>query len=240
MKIYDATGVKDTPQIKVTKSVNAIIIATDKQPSELRDETISIFIEKVNQPNFQIATAVPLIDFLMLTNYGSDAIQSDRDFQTVALCELAEDGALTLNEGETLQIKLSGLNEANKYVMYATEDANTVQHTHFIERKTIAQEDTVKTINVENCDLCVIDLDPSVSELTFRYANGNTTRFTPFELKCISRDVDPVFSINREGAVSQGLDQKTSIPLIGVNEIEVVKTPGAMVTVSTRSEKPLN
>lgn len=240
MKIYDATGVTETPQIKVSKSVNAIIICGSLLPSELTDETISIFIERPNQPNFQIATAVPMVDFLMLANYGSDAIQSNATFGTIALCELCEDGAPILKEGETLQVKLSGLKSAKTYQMYATEDAVTVEHTFFFERKSISQEDTVKTINVENCDLCVIDLKPTISEVTLRYRGGNTTRYTPFELQTISRDIDPVFAISSAGAVSQGLATKTTLPLVGVVEIEIVKIPGDLITVCTRSEKIMN
>lgn len=236
MKIYGGTGVTSTSNLKVTKSVQSLIVATDKTVEEFTNESITIFIERVNLANIYLATALPLADFLMLTNYGNDSIQSNATFKTIALCELAEDGAIRLNEGESLNIKIDGLNPAKNYELYAVEDADVVETFYKFDRKSIASEDTVKTISVEKAELVVIDLKSSVSEVSVKYANGTTNKHLPFELRVISRDIDGIYAINQDNTVLQGHSTRVAIPSIGVNELEIVKTAGELVTVVTRTE----
>lgn len=240
MKIYNGTGTTSTQNLKVQKSVNSIIIATDKAVDEIVNEVITVFIERANMPNKYLCNSLPLIDFIIATNYNNDAVQSLGTFNAVALCELSEDGAIRLQDGETLNIKIDGLNPAKVYDLHAVEDAVQVEQYYKFDRKSMASEDTVKTINVANADLAVIDLKATVNELTFKYSDGSTTKFTPFELRVVSRDIDPLFCITLEGLAIQGHPQKVAIPLFGVKEIEIVKTVGDLITVVTRMEKNIN
>lgn len=234
MEIYKETGKTKTGEQKVTKSISSLIIGTTKAIDELGAENITIWIERVNGSNVYIAQSVKLTDYLMLTNFGADALQSDATYKTIALCELSSDGALQLNEGESLKFTIDSLTSTHTYVVNSVEDPNVTLDAFMFDRKTIGSEELQKTLDVRNADLCIIDMHPTIKEVTFRFANGHTVKHLPFELKVISRDIDPVFAISNSGSVSQGHNQKLCIPLIHVDAIEFVKDTGAVIEVTTR------
>lgn len=234
MEIYKASGKTKTDELKITKSIASLILCTTKNVNELGNENVTIWIERVNGSNVYIAQSVKLADFLMLTNFGSDAIQSDSEFKTIALCELSQDGAVQLNEGESLKFKIDSLTPAHTYAVYSVEDPITTLDFVMFDRKTLGSEELQKTLDVKSADLAVIDLHPTIKEISFRYSNGMLVKFLPFELRTISRDIDPVFAINQDSTVSQGHTQKLCIPLIEVDAIEFVKDTGAVIEVTTR------
>jgi hypothetical protein len=239
MEIYNATGKTKSGELKVSKSVSNLIFATNLNVSELLKENVTIWIERINGSNVFIAQSVKLIDFLMLTNFGSDAIQSNGTFGTIGLCELSGDGAVQLNEGETLKITLDSLNPNSTYSVYAIEDQITTLDLFMFDRKTVGSEDLNKVIDVRSADLAVIDLVPTIKEITFRFENGATVKYLPFELKILSRDIDPVFAITSAGAIVQGLPTKLTFPLVGVVSLEIIKDFGELVEITTRRNSNL-
>lgn len=240
MEILNITGVLKTQELKITKSVASLIIATTKSPDTIVNENITIWIERVNGSNVYICQSAKLIDFLMLTNYGADAIQSTKTgLLTVALCELSKDGAVQLNEGESLKIKMESLTSTATYIINAVEDPLTTNDLYIFDRKTVGSEELIKSIDVTKVDLCVIDMHPTIKEISLKYDNGMLVKHTPFELRTMSRDIDPVFYIADDGAVSQGHSQKISVPLVGVTAIEFVKDAGAVIEITTRTGKNL-
>ena len=107
------------------------------------------------------------------------------------------------------------------------------------DRKTVGSEELVKTLDVKNADLAVIDMHASIKEIAFKYSNGMLVKYLPFELRIISRDIDPVFNISNAGTVSQGHAQKVCVPLVSVDSIEFVKDAGAVIEVTTRKDANL-
>ncbi|TXI68908.1 MAG: hypothetical protein E6Q46_00350 [Flavobacterium sp.] len=234
MESYIATGRTKTDEQKITKSIASLIICSTKTVDELTNENITVWIERVNGSNVYLAQSVKLSDFLMLTNFGSDAIQSDATYKTIALCELSSDGAVQLNEGESLKYKIDSLISTHTYAVYTVEDPVNTLELFLFDRKTIGSEELQKSLDVRNADLCVIDMHPSIKEISFKYENGMQVKFLPFELRTIARDIDPVFSINQNASVSQGHSQKVCLPLVAVNSIEFVKDTGAVIEITTR------
>jgi hypothetical protein len=239
MEIYNQKGRLKSDELKITKSISSLIFCTDKSINELNSENITIWIERVNGSNVYIAQSVKLVDYLMLTNYGSDAIQSDKTFKSIALAELSSQGAVQLSEGESLKIKLDSLTSANTYAIYSVEDPITTLDFHVFDRKTLASEELQKTLEVKSADLCVIDMHGSIKELLFKFSNGTAVKYLPFELTCISRDNDPVFAIQQDNTVLQGHSQRVVLPLLEVDFIEFVKDTGAVIEVTTRKSANL-
>jgi hypothetical protein len=228
MEVYKGTGVVKTAELRVQKSVHALIICSTRNPQSLTNETISVWIEKANGSNFEIATNINLRDFIIGSTYGNEAIQATDEFQTIALCEITDgDGAYPLAEGESLKFKLEGLISTETYAINALEDPYETELLLKFERKTVASEDFSKKIQTTGFDLAVItDADSKVRDYVLRYSNGQTVKYTPFELAVISRDVDPVAYVGDDGIVSNNLGRLV-VPLGGeIDEIEVNKDNG--------------
>jgi hypothetical protein len=239
MEIYNQKGRLKTDELKITKSISSLIFCTDKNVNDIANENVTIWIERVNGSNIYLAQSVKLIDYLMLTNYGSDAIQSDKTFNVIALCELSSDGAVQLSEGESLKIKLDGLKSENTYAIFSVEDPITTLDFHMFDRKTLASEELQKTLDVKNADLCVIDMSETIKEILFKFSNGTAVKYLPFELRTISRDNDPLFAISQDNSVLQGHDQRVVLPLLEVDYLEFVKDTGAVIEVTTRKSANL-
>lgn len=239
MEILNITGKTKTDEQKVTKSISGLIICSSLATADIVNENITVWIERVNGSNVYLAQSVKLLDYLMLTNFGSDAIQSDANFATIALCELSTEGAVQLNEGESLKFKIDSLKSTATYTVYSVEDPITTLDFFMFDRKTVGSEELVKTLDVKSADLAVIDMHPSIKEIAFKYSNGMLVKYLPFELRTISRDIDPVFSIANSGTVAQGHTQKVCVPLVSVDAIEFVKDAGAVIEVTTRRDANL-
>lgn len=242
MLSYSGTGVVTTGEQKVTKAISALIISSTKTPEQFTTENITIWIERPNRDNVVIATSIPLVSYLILTNYNAEALQSDATNATIALCELSdeESGAVMLQDGDSLKYRIDGLVTTSTYSVYTLEDAEVGTDFYAFERKTFAAEDVTRTQNVERAELGVFNLHSSITQVSLKYMNGITVKYLPFEIRAISRDLDPVFSISNAGVVAQGHTSLVCMPLVGVSEIEVVKTAGTLIELITMTSKNLN
>ena len=239
MEIYNQTGKLKTDELKITKSISSLIFCSSKGINDFSAENVTIWIERVNGSNIYLAQSVKLVDYLMLTNYGSDAIQSNATFKSIALCELSSEGAVQLSEGESLKIKLDNLTANQTYAIYSVEDPITTLDFHVFDRKTLASEELQKTLDVKSADLCTIDMHSSIKEILFKFANGTAVKYLPFELITISRDNDPLFAVSQDNTVLQGHTQRVVLPLLEVDFLEFVKDTGAVIEVTTRKSANL-
>lgn len=239
MEIYKGTGVLKTGDKKVTKSIGALLIAMSKNVSALTNETITIWIERVNRGNVFLATSVKLQDFIALTSYGTENVQSSNDYKSIALCELTPDGAgLHLNEGESLQFKLEGLIAGDTYAIYGIEEPTTTMDFYLFDRKTVASEDVQRRLTVEGNELVIFNTQ-SVNEFMIGYGNGVSIKYSPFELQTITRDVDPIFSIVDDGTVTQGLPNRIIMPVFGIEFVEFQKEAGTLIVLTSRTNTNL-
>ena len=227
------TAVLKTGEVRSTKSIHALLIATIGGFDALTNELITIWVERVNRSNVYLATNVKLSDFIALTNFDADSIQSDDEYAMIAICQLAENSNVQLNEGEQIKFKIDGLRSAETYAVWGLEEPASDYDFYTFDRKTIASEDLQKVVTLDNSEVTVFSTN-SVEEITIEYGNGAKTRFTPFELRTVTRDVDPVFIVGRGGIVSQGIANKIVLPSFGVKSIEIAKSVGTLVEVTSR------
>lgn len=232
------TGVTKTNEIRCTKSISALLICHSETIDSLSNQLITLWIERVNRSNVYLATNVRLKDFIALTNFGVESIQSNASFGTIAICELSSNGNVKLNEGEVLKFKLDGLTPAHTVTVYGIEEPLSNHDFHTFDRKTVASEDLQRKISVENTELSIFKTI-GVNEIAVEYGNGTSIRYSPFELMVISRDVDTVFAIDDTGVIVQGLPDTIILPTIGVASLEFQKNAGTLIEVTSRVTKNL-
>lgn len=260
MRICTTTGVVRTEEMTVTKSIGELLVRTSLSIQDLKDEKISVMIERGNGNNIVIHNKIKLVDFILGSTFGASAVQSNEDFQCIAICELSNEGSIFLAEKESIKITLEELNPEETYSLNGIEDFKQTNEIYFMEQKSVASEEVNKKINVEGFDLAIMTVSPSVSDISFTHANGQVVKYFPEELEALSRDMDPIQAIQTEkavekgvllpegevhaiaiplvtGTVLQGVKGRLTLPLEGITWIEINKTQGTIVNFVVRTLK---
>lgn len=237
MKIKSITGVTKVDEISLTKSIGAIIIAIDGLSVEqLTTEKISVYIERANGSNVYLANKIPVLDFILASSYGSEAVQSDAKYETIAMCELAVGGGIFLAEKESIKIALDGLDTTKTYDIYGIEEPTQTDVLAFFEQKTVASEEFSKKIDVKGYDLAIMTTHATVQDLIYRFQNGKSVKYLPFELQTQSRDLDPIQAVKGTAVLAE-IPNRLSLPLLHIDEIEVNKEQGAVINFVVRNFK---
>lgn len=240
MKITSITGKLKSDELSVTKSIGGLILGLSFPIDELLNEKISIYIERGNGNNVIMANKVLLRDFILASSYGSEAIQADATYPSIAICELAVDGGIFLAEKEMIKISFDDLRSLQTYDIYGVEEPTATNNLYFFEQKTIASEEYNKKIDVRGFDLAVMTVDQTVSDVSYTYEHENVisvVKYLPFELQTLSRDIDPIQAIKADGTVMQSLTGRLTLPLVEVEAIEVNKSQGAIINFVMRTIK---
>ncbi|TRX29645.1 hypothetical protein FNW25_01415 [Flavobacterium franklandianum] len=240
MKIVELTGVLKSQELSVTKAISGVIVCFSGLFDDLLNEKISIYIERANGSNIVLANKILLKDFILNSTYGGEAIQSDATFGVIAVCELALDGGIFLQEKEEIKMNFEDLRAPNTYALYGVESPVSTNLAFNFEQKSVALQDVNKKIDVKGNDLAIMTLDASVSDISMYFENGQVIKYLPFELRALSVDVDPIQYIKPDGTVSQVLQGRLSLPLVHVDYIEVNKDQTAIVNFVVRTLKDLS
>lgn len=237
MDIYSGTGVTTTGNLKINKGLHALLIAATVDFTALTgSELVTLYVERPHASNVEIATNIPLIDFICESTYGAEAIQADDIYNFIAKCEICDgDGAYMLSEGENIIVNISGILTTQTWKIVGLEDPIKTLHLKKLERKTVASEDFEKNILTAGFQMAVIDdTGNTVTEYTFQYSNGERIKYKPFDLKCIMRDNDPIAYITKTGVTKQYVGRLV-IPLedaesgLTIEQITVNKPQGSVV-----------
>lgn len=237
MKIASITGVAKSPELNVTKSIGSIIVASSLEVDNLTTEKISIYIERANGSNVILANKIPVKDFILASTYGSEAVQSDDDYNLIALCEIAHEGSIFLQEKESIKITLEDLIPAESYDLYGVEEPENTTDLFIFEQKTVGSEEFNKKVDVSGNDLAIMTKDDSVDDVSYHFINGQVVKYLPFELQTLSRDIDPIQAITATGSVVQSLKDRLCLPLVGVHAIEINKAQGQIINFVVRTLK---
>ena len=238
MEILNTTGKNITKSelLLVTKPIGALIIASTLDLDQFTTESIEVFVERLTG-NIQITNGVmSLKDFILLTTFNGDAVTSDANYKTTAECEIAENGAIALNEKDVIKIKLSGLKTAEAYLLNTIEMPQTTEKVLQFDNRSMNGDERQKAFDVYDCDLALLDNSDTIEEVSYTFINDVVVRYTLHELRVLSRSVDPVGYIKQDGTVKSSFTGKLQLPLIGVKNIEIRKSQGAIVNLLTRNE----
>lgn len=226
MEIYNETGKTKTGELRITRPIGALVIEMTQNFEALSNETITAFIERANGDNTNIFTDMPLKAFIGASIAGNAAVFEDDNF-TQALCELCEEGSINLQETESIKIKFDGLKSAVTYSVHGLEYPVLGDSVARLSRKNLLEGETDRIFDVSKQELMLIEGVDNLIEINMQYPN-HTVKYTPTELKAISRDVDNVKSV-RVGTtpkVSYDLSGLISMPLVGVKSIDIKKQSG--------------
>lgn len=238
MELFNSAGLNVTksPMLLVTKGIGALIVSASIQIEDFTTEQISFEIER-KSGNKQVTNGtMSLADFIMLTTFNADAVTSDANYKVTAECEVAEDGAIWLDEKDVIKIQLTGLKTANTYVLNGIEMPQFTEKILQFENKSMSSDEKSKTFDIYDCDLALLDNSNDIEEVLYTFLNDVVVTYTMHELRVLSRSVDPVAYVKQDGTVKSAFTSKLQLPLFGVKSIQIRKTQGNIINLLTRIE----
>ncbi|WP_281638421.1 hypothetical protein [Flavobacterium marginilacus] len=243
MEIFKQVAGADNPtevKLQVSKSIGTLLIACSADYEILQDETIQVEIERANGSNFEITKgAVSLQRFMLATTYGDDAIVSDDNYQTIALCEICREGSIHLFEKDVLKVNLKNLKPTVSYEIRGIEEPTTSLEVYSYESKSMASDDTNKDFNVEGYDIAVLDINSDITEISYTVAlsggSSKIIKYDLFELRSMSRSIDPVAYVKKNGTLKSSFQNFVQLPLIAVSNLNIRKTQGSVVNLLLRN-----
>ncbi|MEO8534822.1 MAG: hypothetical protein ABI441_13780 [Flavobacterium sp.] len=238
MELFTSQGKNLTKSgvLLLTKSIGSLIVSMSIDVEDLTTEQIKIEVER-KTGNLEITKGfMSLFDFIALTTFNDDAVTADAVYKTTAVCEIAEDGSVYLDEKDVIKIELSGLKTAQTYVLNGIEEPQTSERVLSFENKSLASDEKDKNFEIMHCDLALIDNSDTITEVAYTFLNENVVKYTLHELRCLSRQVDPVAYVRQDGSVKSAFAAKLQLPLFGVKSINVRKAQGEIVNLLCRIE----
>ncbi|AGO48869.1 structural protein [Cellulophaga phage phi12a:1] len=228
MLVYNETGKTKSGELRITRPISSLLIRTSKKLSELANEKITIFIEKANGNNVEIATNISLVAFMMGGTYGESGtfqMQLDGSVVNTAMVELSETGSVLLGENESIKILLTDLTSTATYAINGMESPIKGSDIVKYERKVVLTEDVQRKYDVSSHELMILDGVSHIDQAHITYNNGETIKLTSDEIKAVALDVDVLTSIE-SGAVVTYVNDIIVFPLVGVDAIELFKSNG--------------
>ena len=227
MEIYRASGkTKTGEELRITKPCGGLVISSDKKLSTLKNETISIYIERSNGNNEEIAQNISLLHFILAATYGESAVDTSDGF--VAYCEVASNGSIELEENESLRVRLDGLTAANEYALSTMELPIMRSEAIEYDRKVVLDAETNRILTIEDADIAIVEGAESIKEIQFYYDNDVVVKRTLPEMRAMQHDVDPIIGIgvgdNAETVLPSSFPDILIIPVVGVDRIDIEKT----------------
>src|SRR5690606_11141639 len=115
MKVFEVTGSESvtTPVDKsITTSCGTVVLEVSKPDiSALDSETITVWVERQGAQNVYLANRIPLKDFIYsLLLEGRSMAQASPNLSGLCVTlDLGIEGAIKLNQGESLNLRVDGL-----------------------------------------------------------------------------------------------------------------------------------
>lgn len=224
MEIYNGTGKTKTGELRVTRPIGALVVGMSQPFAALTNETITVFIERANGDNTNVCIDFPLAAFIALSTAASPAV-FEGDSGLKALCEICEEGAIKLQETESIKIKLDNLKAAVTYSLHGMEYPVLANSVVKLNRKNILSGQTEMRYDLQAEELMLIEGIDNVLEINVAFENGIVCKYVPEELKAISRDFDAVKLVRTGASVLADYDLPGFItyPLVGVLNVDVKK-----------------
>lgn len=238
MEIYNETAKTKTGELRVTRSIGALLVKMSQPFSALTNETVTIFLERANGDNTELMTDIPLSALISASTAGAPAVFQD-DAGMTALCEICEEGGIALQENESIKIKLDGLKSAVTYQLNGIEYPSSANSVVSLDRKTILTEESQRRFDVPDAELMLIEGVDEILEMNVSFANGTTCKYTPDELRILSRDFDPVkvVTVGTTPSTAYDLTGLVTFPLIAVLNVDIKKKVTGAVKLYLKNDK---
>lgn len=217
-------------RIVLGKGIQGLIFYSDKFVNELTDEEIKITIESPRGNRLLTPDGeVNLKKFILLSTYGTMAITSSADYKTAVAFDLCRGGFIPLALDENLVFEFTKLKANIVYIFDTMEGFAPSNRIITFDDFSIDSEKKSTVFPSSPYDMMVFELDANIKEISFRHDNGVVVRHTLRELAAISSTADPIAYVSGTGYAYSRFTGLLQFPLIGIQEIEVLKTPGSLV-----------
>lgn len=223
---YSATGVTKSGEIKISRPVYALVIQADQAFSAFTNEKITAYVEKSNGTNIEIATNTPMIEIFPLLSHGISHIIEEAG--TTRLMLPIGPGAIALEENASIKILLDGLKSLVTYTVAYIEAPVLVETPYRVERKVATTDDSSRVFDVREFETVQISGMSAITEVFLTYANGQTNKYVPLELKAIAEFEDPAF-LSVDGVLKHSPTNAVVFDLNEVIQIEIQKDNSAPV-----------
>lgn len=236
MKIISTTGVSRIENQRITRPIGALVVSSTLSILELKDETITIFVESANGNNTEIATNVNLRRAMLLSSTGSSLIDGSNG--TSVLLEIAFNGAITLGENESIKVSLDNLKTTATYELHGIEMPRPSYDYVQLSEKVVLQGEVSRKITVANYELACLEGVNDVKEIALTYADGTTVKHTLVELQAMAKDIDPVIAtVNTDDVLNviSSIDDVLLLPVIGVTSLDITKVSDKKLNLTLRN-----
>jgi hypothetical protein len=215
MEIYSSTGVLKTGQLRITKSVGALVVGMSQLFSALTNEKITVFIERANGSNEEVCTNILLSAFIGTSVFGEGQIVTTPTGIS-ALCELANSGALPLGENETIVVSMTDLKSAVTYSLNGIELPVKADEIVFMTEKVMLAGQKNRSFEVSQFDEAYIVGTFEKLRLSYETESGTqTVEYLESEVRSLSAD----FHLLHAGATTEVTD--TILSVVGVSVLEI-------------------
>lgn len=229
MEVYNESGKTKTGELRISRAIGALLITSSRKVEELTNERITIYIERANGGNIELASNISLKHFILGSTYGNTVIKADTagGLGLSALCEIALNGAIGLAPNESIKVSLDGLISSATYSINGIEYPQGAETVITLERKTILGDETEKTYATGDADLLLLDV-ALVTDVEMTFSNGVRTKYTKKELIALAFDVEHIITANVDGNISLSTGDVLAFPLNDVNIIDIEKGVGTV------------
>lgn len=211
------TGKTKSGQLRITKSIGALLVVLDEGFDALTNEKITMHIERSNGSNEEIATNIPLNAFISSSIYGEGTLQDGEGTVQTALCEIANNGGIHLEENESIIISLTDLKSASTYSLHGLEMPVKTIEKLFLTEKVLLAGQKNRVYDVEQFDEAVLIGAFDKVRIGYETEQGiRTVEFSAVELRGISGDIDMTAS-----SLLTGRTEYTTFSLVEAKEIEL-------------------
>jgi len=232
------TSNETTKKVSLKKSIGSLAFYFPFLFSDLTNEKINVQIERANGGNIEITNGfVNLKDFLAIGTYGNPMFTKFDTYKCATVVELCENGAIHLHDNDTLVIELKDLDSTKVYTIDGIEEPFTSDDVYTYQRKSMASTDENIDFLVKTFDIVQIKNPAIIDEISFKYDNGEIVKYTTRELRVMSLELDPFFSLTDTNEVVTCDLDFIILPLKGVEFLTIRKPQGQLVNLFLRDDQ---
>lgn len=230
-------NVTTTGELIITKPVGSICVSFEGTIAELKDEKISVMVERDNG-NAIVLNRVSLLSLLLMQTYSQNIVEFN-GFKTNAILPLTPDGgAVALGQNERIKVVVEDLQKEKVYQFHAEEEPFTTNKIYDYDKKACLVGEEQRLLDFHGYDQIVIQGSDSLKDLRIIYDNGVSCLHTLFEVKVNSYVCDPLAFI-ADGSITTEIKGALVMPLLGVKQIDFGKSKNDLVEFLCRKVKVL-
>lgn len=233
MNVVEINSKTKLPETPITKKIGAFLFKSSLEIEELTNESITIWIETNTDSNIDLCKSINLQHFILGSVFGDTTIYSDSGL--TALCELANEGNIPLEEGERIKFKLDNLKPTASYSINGIQYPVDTESLITFDRKTILAGESEKQFGIEGYNEMVLSNSDTIEEIEFTYVNGSTVKYPLLELQAMAYEMDNFIVQKSDGATVSKIPNILVLDITNMTSMEVLKGNSKEIHITLRT-----